>query len=102
MHDWLCPMDGSVPLGETGKRAAERAQRAETPAKFRRVEFINHINNLDARHGSRFTPLGLAETGGNWRKPPPKILSAVLLPRPKGVPIGITLAEIAGIARSVP
>ena len=30
MRGWLYPLDGAHPLGETGKRAAKRA---ETPAK---------------------------------------------------------------------
>ena len=33
MRGRLYPMDGAHPLGETGKRAAERAERAETPCK---------------------------------------------------------------------
>jgi hypothetical protein len=33
MRGWLYPLDGAHPLGKTGKRAAERAQRAETPCK---------------------------------------------------------------------
>ena len=48
-------------------------------ATFRRVGFVNDINHLDLHCGSRFAPLGAAETGGNWRK-----LSAVLLSHPRG------------------
>jgi hypothetical protein len=57
MRGWL--------LGKTGKRAAERAQRAETacnnPAHWIRQQY----QHLDVRCGSRFAPLGMAETGGN-------------------------------------
>jgi hypothetical protein len=97
-------MDGAHPLSETGKRAAERAERAELPATIRRVGFVNDINHLDVHCGSRFAPLGMVETGGNRRKLPAKTLreklSAVLLSHPRGAPqepIGVTLAEIAEI-----
>jgi hypothetical protein len=33
MRGWLYPMEGAHLLGKTGKRAAERSQRAETPCK---------------------------------------------------------------------
>src|SRR5260370_27623379 len=39
------------------------------PATIRRVGFVNDINHLRVRCGSRFAPLGRAETGGNRRKP---------------------------------
>jgi hypothetical protein len=69
------------------------------PATIRRVRFVNDFNHVDGRCGSRFAPLGAAETGGNslqntliWK------LSAVLLSQPRGARpavIGKTLAETA-------
>jgi hypothetical protein len=38
------------------------------PATIRRVGFVNDINHLDVHGGSRSTPLGVAETGGNLQK----------------------------------
>src|ERR1700682_4581383 len=38
------------------------------PAAIRHVGFVNDINHLDVHCGSRFAPLGAAETGGNRRK----------------------------------
>jgi hypothetical protein len=35
------------------------------PATIRGARFINDISHLDVRCGSRFGPLGMAETGGN-------------------------------------
>src|SRR6267154_5661171 len=35
------------------------------PAAIRHVGFVNDINHLDVHCGSRFAPLGAAETGGN-------------------------------------
>src|SRR5260370_4275656 len=62
------------------------------PATIRRVGFVNDINHLDRRCGSRSAPLGMAETGGNRRKLPAKTLreklSAVLLSHPRGAPQG--------------
>src|SRR5882672_5297937 len=58
------------------------------PATIRRVGFVNDINRLDAHCGGRFAPLGVAETGGNRRKPPAKTLleklSGVLMSHPRG------------------
>jgi hypothetical protein len=49
-------------LWVTGKRAAERAQ---TACNDPGAGFVNDINHLDVRCGSRFAPHGMAETGGN-------------------------------------
>jgi hypothetical protein len=35
------------------------------PATIRRVGFVNDIKYVDVPCGSRFAPLGVAETGGN-------------------------------------
>jgi hypothetical protein len=48
-----------------GRQETERRKGRKLPATIRRVGFVNHINHLDARCGSRFAPLGMAETGGN-------------------------------------
>jgi hypothetical protein len=42
-----------------------KGRKGETPATIRRVGFVNDINHLDVLCGSRFAPLGMAETGGN-------------------------------------
>jgi hypothetical protein len=72
------------------------------PATIRCVGFVNDINHPDVRCGGRFEPLGVAETGENWRKLPAETLleklSAVLLSHPRGAlqpAIGKTLAETA-------
>jgi hypothetical protein len=55
------------------------------PATIRRIGFVNDINHLDMRYGSRFAPLGMAETGGNsLQKTLLEKLSAVLLSQPRG------------------
>ena len=56
------PRMEAPPLEETGKRLAEMA---ETPCKIRRVGLVNDINELQARCGNRFAPLGMAGTSGN-------------------------------------
>ena len=65
MHATRCA--SSAPLGGTGKRAAERAERAETSWTHlvRRISPTISII-LDVRCGGRFAPPGAAETG---RKP---------------------------------
>jgi hypothetical protein len=105
MRGWLYPMDGAHPLVETRKRAAERAQRAETPGKKSGASNSSTISIICiARSGNRPARLGVAQTGGNRRKPPAKTLlekfSAVVLSHPRGAPqesICVTLAEIAEI-----
>jgi hypothetical protein len=67
------------------------------PATIRLVGFVNDINHLDARCGSRSAPLGMAETGGNSLQK----LCQQFCCLTQGVPIGVTLAEIAEIAESV-
>ncbi len=44
------------------------------PATIRRAGFVNDINRLCGRCGCRFASPGVAETGGNWRKPPARTL----------------------------
>jgi hypothetical protein len=75
------------------KLGAERAERSETPLH-------PYIST------GRGPPLGV---GGNWRKLPAETLlekpSAVLLSHPRGAVqalIGVSLAEIAGIAETAP
>jgi len=74
MRGWLYPMDGAHPLGglhpvdETGKRAAERAQRAETACNNPHAGFINDIKRLGTSTAASFRRFGersWAETGGN-------------------------------------
>jgi len=69
MRGWLYPMDGAHPLGETGKRAAERAQRAETPSKnpaYRiRQRYQSSGVHAAATGLHRSAWRKLAETGGN-------------------------------------
>src|SRR5713226_2167759 len=76
---------GARLLGETSKRPAERAERAETSNPWEMGPFPT-----------------MARSGGNWRKPPVGTLleepSAVLPSHPKGALqalIGVSLAEIA-------
>src|SRR5260370_19650514 len=70
------------------------------PATIRRVGFVNDINHLRVRCGSRFAPLGMAETGGNRRKLPAKTLreklSGVLLSQPRGAPQGADWRNACG------
>jgi hypothetical protein len=76
------------------------------PARIRRVGFVNDISNLDVRCGGRFAPLGVAETGANWRILPAETLleklSAILLSHPRGAvqsSASPSLAEIAEITK---
>jgi hypothetical protein len=43
----------------------EQRKGRKLPATIRGVGFVNYINHLGVRCGSRFAPLGMAETGGN-------------------------------------
>src|SRR5712664_125145 len=105
MRGWLYPMVRAHPLGETGKRAAERAERAETPCKYpaRRIRQRYQSSRRALRQ-----PLCAARHGGNRRKlaeTPCKnaarrncLQFCCLI---QGVPIGVTLAETAETAESV-
>src|SRR5260370_25713587 len=91
MRGLAVPMDGPHPLGETGKRAAERAQRAETPCKNPACGIRQRYQSFGVHAAATgFAPLGVAETGGNRRKLPAETLlekrSAVLLSQPRGAP----------------
>ena len=72
---------------EKGRRKGRKGRKL--PATIRRVGFFNNINHLDARCGGRFAPRSVAETGGNWRKPPAETLlgklSAILQCHCRGV-----------------
>jgi hypothetical protein len=89
----------SAPLGETAKRPAERAQRAETPCKnpARRIRQRYQPSRRALRQ-----PICAARLGGNRRKLPEKPLleklSAVSMSHFWGPPqtlIGVSLAETA-------
>jgi hypothetical protein len=57
------------PLTRTSENDRRKGRKGrKPPATFRRVGFTNDINHVDGRGGGRFAPLGVAETGGNWRK----------------------------------
>ena len=57
------------PLTRTSENDRRKGRKGP-PATFRRIGFTNDINHVDGRAGGRFAPLGVAETGGNWRKLP--------------------------------
>jgi len=76
------------------------------PATIRRVGFVNDINHLDVHCGSRFAPLGAAETGGNSVQ---KLCSRICPYFPcltlgvhSNALIGILLAETAETPRAGP
>ena len=105
MRGRLYPMDGAHPLGETGKRAAERAERAETPCKNPacgiRQRYQSSGVHAAAAGLRRSAWRKLAETGGNSLQklcsrncPEFCCLSQGVHPKE---PIGVTLAEIAEI-----
>src|SRR5260370_34865420 len=98
-------MDGAHPLGETGKRAAERAERAETACNnpARRIR-----QRYQASRRALRPPVCAARHGGNRRKPAENSLQKLCARNcpqfcclSQGVhpkePIGVTLAEIAEI-----
>jgi hypothetical protein len=87
MHFDAMRLERTLRLRQQHDRRKGRKGR-KLPAPIRRVGFVKDINHLDARCGGRFAPLGAAETGGNWRKPPAETLleklSAVSLSHLRG------------------
>jgi hypothetical protein len=53
-------------VDETGNRQRKGRKGRKPPATFRRVGFVNDFKHVDVHGGSRFAPLGVAETGGNY------------------------------------
>jgi hypothetical protein len=105
---WSPAPFSSAPRASARKRPAERAERAEPPCK-------NPACRIRRRFQSSLRalrrPVCAVRRGGNWRKPAEtpgknfvRDLSALLLSHfwgPLQTLIGVSLAEIAGIAKSV-